>query len=216
LKNDIILNFNFKDNLIHKIINPIDTVLFSSKKSQDNEIPVIGWIGTPTNTSYLEQCSDSINRLYSEGYSFRLFFTGAEENRVLQIFDPNIDISFENWSLPDEVLLYDRIDIGLMPLPDDNWSRTKAGYKLMLYMSMGKIGVASDVGINRDIIDHGKNAYLIKDKKEWYTIIKSILINYKNMDNLRKEARKTILDNYSKEIAGINFISQLLPGSGNK
>jgi glycosyltransferase involved in cell wall biosynthesis len=209
LKNDIKMNFNCHEDFFHIIINPIDTNHFSPKKKTYNRIPKIGWIGTPTNTEYLTQCAESINRLNNEGYRFRLFFVGAREDIIHRLFDKKNDIIFEDWTLSRENILFDQIDIGLMPLPDDEWSRTKAGYKLMLYMSMGKIGVASNVGINSDIIKHGVNGYLINTGDEWYTVLKEILDNYYNMNSIRIEARNTILNRYSQKAAGNNFISLL-------
>ncbi len=210
LKKDIIIRYNYKDNFFYIVNNPIDTDLFSSVKKKINEPPVIGWIGTPTNTDYLDLCADALNRLMKEGYRYRLFFSGADKGKINRMFDHEINIIFRNWKLDSERELYDSVDIGLMPLPDDEWSRTKAGYKLMLYMSMKKIGIASGVGINNDIVKHGINGFIIKSESDWYTVLKGILDKKYPIENIRNEARKRILENYSKEKTGDRLITLLI------
>ena len=45
-----------------------------------------------------------------------------------------------------------RIDVGVMPLPDDAYARGKCAFKLLQYMALARPGVASPVGANPDVV----------------------------------------------------------------
>jgi hypothetical protein len=71
------------------------------------------------------------------------------------------------WSEADEARLLRGIDIGIMPLPDEPWTRGKCGYKLIQYMASGLPVVASPVGVNRDLVRHGENGFIASSESEW-------------------------------------------------
>jgi glycosyltransferase involved in cell wall biosynthesis len=71
------------------------------------------------------------------------------------------------WSEADEVRSLKGLDIGIMPLPDEPWTRGKCGYKLIQYMASGLPVVASPVGVNGDIVRHGENGFLASTEREW-------------------------------------------------
>lgn len=192
----IISEFNISPYHIKTITDPIDTEKYNSK-FQDRPKPVIGWIGTPSNTVYLEECLNNLVKLSNEGYEFSLFFTGADESRVREITGSSIPLYFGQWILEREPELYDELDIGLMPVPYDIWSRGKGGYKLMLYMSMSKITVAGAVGINKDIVEDGFNGVLVKENELWYDKLKYVLDNYSELEKMKERARQRIIDKYS-------------------
>ena len=60
-----------------------------------------------------------------------------------------------------------RLDTGIMPLPDTHWERDKSGFKLIQYMACGLPVVASPVGINKEIVEHGVNGFLASSTEEW-------------------------------------------------
>jgi glycosyltransferase involved in cell wall biosynthesis len=69
------------------------------------------------------------------------------------------------------------MDIGIMPLPDDDFTRAKGGYKLYLYMAAGIPCVASPVGINRTIIRNGENGFLATTEEEWIGALRKLLLD---------------------------------------
>lgn len=206
LKGDIIRRNRLSEDFIKTLGDPIDTEYFKPLRKGVNELPVIGWIGTPSNTIYLLECLPDILELRDENYRFELFFVGVDEDLLYERFGNKVNAIIKRWTLDRERDYYDEIDIGLMPIPDNEWSRAKGGYKLMLYMSMEKICIASDVGINSEIIKDKKNGFLVS-RYSWYDTIKFVLDNYDNLSDLRKEARNRILQNYSLEKKGEEFIN---------
>lgn len=190
--------FGIESSRIIAVTDPIDTDVYKSKRRTNSKI-TIGWVGTPSNTIYLKECFADLLKLHDEGYSFRLFFCGADRNLIEKTIESRIECVFENWTLENEPAIYDSLDIGLMPLPDDVWSKGKGGYKLMLYMAMGKIAIASAVGINCVIAEDGIDSFLVKPEDSWYEKIKYILDNYGKLNYISENAVFKISSGYSLE-----------------
>ncbi len=72
-----------------------------------------------------------------------------------------------DWNANSEVADLSQIDIGVMPLPDDEWSRGKCGLKALQYMALGIPTVLSPVGVNREIARDGA-AVLASTDAEWH------------------------------------------------
>ena len=85
--------------------------------------------------------------------------------------DPGLGDAFSNrfvpWRLDLEPDVFGTFDIGIMPLPDNERARNKAGFKLLQYMAAGLPVVATPVGANVDLVVPGWNGYLAESNDEW-------------------------------------------------
>src|SRR5678809_1175920 len=88
-------------------------------------------------------------------------------------------------------------DIGLMPLPDDPWTRGKCAFKAIQYMASGVVTVASPVGITPDLVRHGGNGFLAISETEWFDALDRLLRDYRLRLQVAREARRTIEASYS-------------------
>jgi len=121
----------------------------------------IGWIGTPLTVSYLSGIADVLRNLVRH-YDIRLCVIGAPSFRI-----EGVPVVAKPWRLETEVHELQSLDIGVMPLTDDAYSRGKCGAKLLQYMGVGIPAVASPVGANREIVCHGKSGFLAQTEGEW-------------------------------------------------
>jgi len=155
----------------------IDLNRYSIKDSMNADELKLGWIGSPKTAKYLNLIKPVISQLHKEGnVSLSLVGSGYVEidEHPINIFP---------WSEEMEVANIQNFDVGIMPLPDSPWERGKCGYKLIQYMACGKPVVASPVGANREIVEHGVNGFLANSTKEWLDVL-NILRN--NPDLRRK------------------------------
>lgn len=99
-----------------------------------------------------------------------------------------------------------KIDVGLMPLLKSDESLGKGGFKLIQYMGLGIVAVATPITINNEIVDQGINGYLAESNEEWTEILKSILNGDTNLNKMGERARQKITSEYSFEANKINYV----------
>lgn len=198
----------YNSNIIIIITGPIDTDRYTPAAdvvSKGEPVGIcIGWIGTPANTPYLKPLFPVFRRLYRQYPSVYFKTIGAAPLDL-----PDINIRQAIWTLETEVHEFHEFDIGIMPLPDDEWSRSKGGYKLLQYMAIGIPSVASPVGINAGIIRNGENGFLSGDEDEWYERLSFLIANADKRRAMGAKARKIAEQEYSFAIAAPKLIKSL-------
>lgn len=132
----------------------------------DGGPPVVGWIGTPATAGYLQAVAEPLNRLSAAG-RIRVRVVGAATI-------PGLNADCVPWSEETEARSVAGFDIGIMPLPDNDWERGKCAYKLIQCMACGKPVVASPVGANRDVVAAGETGFLPADPAGWATALETL------------------------------------------
>lgn len=188
------------------IPTPIDTEYFTEEKKdrKTREEIRIGWAGSWTTLPHFYQVQESLREVVNR-YSFvkiKVFGTHAAQI-------PGISLEALDWSRESELEQLRSFDIGIMPLPDDEWSRGKCGFKLLMYMSLGIPTVSSPVGVNTEIVQDGVNGFLASDSQEWIEKL-SLLINDPSLrQRIAAAGRKTVEEKYSVVKWGPEFIKAL-------
>lgn len=121
----------------------------------------VGWSGSPSTAANLKTIEGVLEELGARD-DLDLHFIGAES------FDlPRVRYSSQVWNATTEVDDLRRIDIGLVPLPRDEWTRRKFYLKLIQYMALGIPAVCTPLGSNPDVIEHGVTGFLAETPSEW-------------------------------------------------
>ncbi len=132
-----------------------------------NVLTTAGWIGQRSTASFLGPLTKVMERLRHDGLmQFRAIGIDA---RAL-----DLPMASEAWGEDTEVDSIRRLDIGIMPLEDGPFERGKCGYKLIQYMACGLPVVASPVGANAVIVEHGINGFLATTPAEWETTLRTL------------------------------------------
>jgi glycosyltransferase involved in cell wall biosynthesis len=71
------------------------------------------------------------------------------------------------WSSAVEAAELSSSDIGLSWLPEDEWSLGKCGLKVIQYMAAGLPVIANPVGMQAEMVHHGRTGYLARTEEEW-------------------------------------------------
>ncbi|MDP6776794.1 MAG: glycosyltransferase family 4 protein [Candidatus Latescibacteria bacterium] len=175
------------------ITGPIDTDRYSPGAFREAPDPIVlGWIGSTTTERYLDQIRDPLEALSLRHPGLGLLLIGAQAFEVGAMSVERLD-----WDLDTEVSALRRIDIGLMPLPDNPWTRGKGGYKLLQYLSMGIPAVASPVGINREIVEHGRSGFLASNDAEWTEYLEALMADPELRRRMRSAGREKMVAQYS-------------------
>ncbi len=165
------------------------------RRRSSDSVPVIGWTGSYSTLQHLQRAFPALTKL-AKRHRFRLVVVGTEAPEI-----PGVDVEFRRWSPETEVHDLADIDIGIMPLPDNPWSRGKCGLKALQYMALGIPPVISPVGVNTEIVNHGVNGFLAESEDEWVDRL-SHLSEYPDLRSvLGRTARQTVEDRYSAHVA---------------
>ena len=167
----------------------VDTEHYTVVESR-NPRPVVGWIGSPSTWRYVEPILPQILPVI-EAAGGRFRAVGSGRRGVHGI------VEFVDWAEAREIEDVQQFDIGIMPLPDEEWARGKCGYKLIQYMACGRPTIASPVGVNRQIVEHGVNGHLASSSEEWRSSLEALLESRERRESMGSHGRRVVEGNYS-------------------
>ena len=161
----------------------------ASIKKDINSKVVIGWIGSPS--PFL----NILNKVWQK----------LPGNPILKIignsYKPEgIEYINEVWDSETELNELMTFDIGITPLPDNEWTRGKCGFKTLQYMSMAIPVVSSPVGVNTEIILDGINGFLARNEEEWIEKLTLLIENPELRQRIGIAGRKTVEGKYSVKV----------------
>nr|WKN36527.1 glycosyltransferase family 4 protein [Tunicatimonas sp. TK19036] len=186
------------------VVNPttIDTNHHHNTLVDQSASPVtIGWTGSHSTLKYLDTVVPVLQRL-SQSHNFRFIVIA---NRPLEWNLPNLD--FIQWKQDSEINDLMRIHIGIMPLPDDAWSKGKCGFKALQYMALGIPAVVSPVGVNKQMVNHGEQGFLCHTEEEWYQSLEKLLVTPELRKNMGRSGRQRVEQYYSVQSNTANFLA---------
>jgi glycosyltransferase involved in cell wall biosynthesis len=179
----------------------LDRYLGTSKGK--NRVFTIGWIGSPATSKYLKQVCPALAHV-----------CGNNKARVTLVGSGQLELSgvpteIRDWSEDTEVASIRDFDVGIMPLPDEPWTRGKCGYKLIQYMACALPVVASPVGVNRQIIDQGICGYLSTTTEDWVRALADLRDNGTNCEGMGKAGRIKVEKQYCLQVTAPRLLSLL-------
>jgi glycosyltransferase involved in cell wall biosynthesis len=186
------------------VLNPttIDTEsLHNEIKDQTKGRLTIGWTGSHSTLKYLEPMVPLVAQLEKEIDFDFIVICNQEPAWALR------SLRFLPWKKDTEIEDLLRFNFGLMPLPDDEWSKGKCGFKALQYMALGMPALVSPVGVNSEIVEHGVNGFICTTDEDWLHYIRILLQDEKLRTAMGKKAREKIIAKYSVDSNRKNFLA---------
>ncbi len=190
----------YNDN-VHVVPTSIDTNRYQPIENKpENERVIIGWTGSSTSQYHLEEFEPVLAELVKRRSDIEI--------RVISNREPafkSVPYVWREWSAATEVEETSRFDIGIMPLPDNDWTRGKCAAKALICMSLGIPAICSDVGANREVVKHGANGFLAKTPEQWLNCFDALIDDRALRNRFGAAARQTVVENYSMKKCGELF-----------
>jgi glycosyltransferase involved in cell wall biosynthesis len=180
----------------HKQFSTLVPETLNSKSEKRGGKVVIGWVGKSENLIYLDLIKDALQQISD----LRQNMVKLKVISNKPYFIEGMDILNQSWSIENEVENLRSIDIGLMPLIDDEWSRGKCGFKALQFMCLGIPVVISPVGTNKEIVTHGKSGYLANTNEEWVKYLLDLIDDEKKRKILGLAGREFVITKYTYEV----------------
>lgn len=171
----------------------VDLSRYSIKTHGQSPRLVLGWIGQPSSLEYLESLTPILRRLCDRHPNLWLHVICKGQANL-----PGVRVQYFDWSEEREVKDLLDIDIGLMPLPDDEWIKGKCALKAIQYMAAGLPVVCSNVGANPEVVRHNIDGLLVNaDKQEWEDAITRLITEPALRTRMGQSGRERTESRYS-------------------
>lgn len=167
--------------------SPLETTRINSKTV------CIGWSGSLTTIPHFKYALPALKLLkdkYGDRISIKVIGDVSYSNEEL-------GIQGIPWRKDTELDDLREIDIGLMPLPNEEWTKGKCGLKGLQYMALGIPTIMSPVGVNSDIVQHAENGFLADQVDDWVECISNLIENPELRYEVGMAGRKTVVEKYS-------------------
>jgi glycosyltransferase involved in cell wall biosynthesis len=186
---------------------PVDLESYDTTTERSDHRPCrLGWIGTATNLrDFGDDVVDALRKVVStERASLTIIADRPLEREAL-------DATFVPWSLAGEVDALAQIDIGLMPLLDDDRSRGRCAFKAIQHFATSTPVIASPVGAAPELVIDGHTGYLASTTDEWLGVLSTLIDDPEARARMGAEARGLVEREASTSVATERWL-RLLTG----
>lgn len=153
----------------------------------------IGWSGSPTTMKNIQVISGALRKL-AEQVNYRAHLIGGTD------FDlPGVPYTAQKWAAETEVEDLRKMQVGMVPLPVNEWNKRKFYMKTAQYMSLGIPPVATPLGSNPEMIEHGVTGFLADSEAEWIMYLKQLIEDHELRLSMSRKAVEAAKDTYSLE-----------------
>ena len=179
-------------------VNIVPTSIDTIKKHNriidyERKTITIGWTGSHSTMHYLDFIVPII-KLLEEKYTIQ-FLVISDRNPAYEL----TSLQYCKWNKETEIDDLAKIDIGIMPLKNNEWAEGKCAFKGLQYMSLGIATVMSPVGMNNQLIQHGENGFLAESEEEWLENLSLLIENKQLRKKIGLAGNQTIQNQYSVE-----------------
>lgn len=180
----------------------IDTEEYQRIEHKNDKI-CIGWSGSITTIQHFKHAIPFLLKLrgkYPDQLEFKVIGDGDYVHAEL-------DIQGLPWKKETEIEELSTFDIGIMPLPNDEWAKGKCGLKGLQYMALEIPTIMSPVGVNSTIIQDGVNGFLADEVDGWVDKLSLLIEDEQLRRRMGQAARVTVVEEYSVEANKEKYLS---------
>ena len=185
------------------ISSTIDTSRYLARPHRSQPPLTVGWSGSHSTAPYLHLLDDVLREV-SDANSLRVLVIGADTFEI-----DGVDVEVRPWVRESEVDDLSEIDIGVYPLPNEEWILGKSGLKALQYMGLAIPTVAQDAGAAHRIIEHGRTGLLAHTPSEWVTALRTLLHDDELRRSMGEAGRDVVVKRYSVEANTDRYLAVL-------
>ncbi|MEP7337473.1 MAG: glycosyltransferase [Acidobacteriota bacterium] len=166
-------------------------VFDSAQPESDNDKVCLGWSGSPSTVGNLRIVAPALRALAEEA-PHRVHLIGNAQ------FDlPGVNFTAQAWCAETEINDLRRLQIGLAPVPVNEWNKRKFYMKTAQYMALGIVPVCTPLGANTQVIRHGENGFLADSTVEWVECLRLLINDHDLRRKLSYQAARDAHDKYT-------------------
>jgi glycosyltransferase involved in cell wall biosynthesis len=207
-QNEYLADFARRSNpRVSVVPTPVDTEARHPRAVRPAGPLVVGWLGSETTAPYLHLVDEALARVSDDADVIVRVVGGTYSNPRLR------RLEVRPFSLEGEQAELETFDIGILPEPDDPWTKGKGGYKALLYMAAGIPVIASRVGVNPDIVADGETGYCVDTTEEWVIALRRLIGDESLRGRLGEAGRARAVERFSVVVVAPRFAAALRDGA---
>ena len=161
---------------------------------QVDNLPVIGWMGSPSNFLYLQAIEGELQKVF-QVQPFRMIIICRQR---VELNIPGCTISYHRYGA-DYFELIKRFDIGVAPFTEKNFGTTgKIGMKHQEFLLCQVPQVCSPQGISEWAVDH-THCLIANEVEDWAPALLEMLDDAVLRERLAKAGRQLCLEHYTAD-----------------
>ena len=187
---------------VHIVPTTIDLNQYVVQPELNIESPlVVTWSGSFSTLVHLEHVRNALETLGARRKVRLRVICNRPPHRP---FD-GVETEFLPWTELGEVSELGSTHCGIMPLPDDEYTRGKCGLKALQFMATGRPVIVSPVGVNTEIVDSGVNGIVASTVAEWIEAFEALAGSPDLRERLGHAGRRTVEQRFSSAIGAAGF-----------
>jgi glycosyltransferase involved in cell wall biosynthesis len=192
----------------------VDLEFYTPRPPARDVTPVtVGWSGTSGNLGYLQAIAPAL-RAAHRVRPIRLLIVCNRHSVPLDFGE--VPVEQVEWTMQGEVPALHRMDIGLMPLPDDEWARGKCGFKAIQYMACEVPAVVSPVGVNAQLVADDVSGLHATTIEEWTRAVTTLSASPDLRRRLGEQGRRVVAREFSAQTWAGQFAAILRDVAGDR
>jgi glycosyltransferase involved in cell wall biosynthesis len=167
----------------------IDLESWSPAVEEPGETVTIGWTGSPGNIPNLERLDPILSRLLKKHAFLKLAVFSGARPRLTCPFD------YHPYRPGAEAPFVQRLDIGLLPLTVEEYSKGKSPIKAIQYLACGIPVVGNVSGATTEILNES-NSIAVSSDEEWMQALESLIGNLVQRKAMGEAGRKFVMEHH--------------------
>jgi glycosyltransferase involved in cell wall biosynthesis len=192
---------------VTEIPTPVDLDTFRPSATAGDEgsnLCRIGWAGNRATNRYISELFPVLAKMHGR-IAVHILSDSTAGLELQKLGDVPVHVT--RWTPDNELAVMSGFDIGVMPLPDNRRTRGQCGLPALQYLALGIPAVCSPVGVNRQIIEHGKTGFLPRTPDEWELWLTELLDDPRKRENFCLAGRRRVEADYSLATIGPMFVA---------
>jgi len=174
---------------------PVDLPRYRPRDEWPERGRVVGWIGSASTLPYLELVAPALTELAARRGDLVLRVIGSGAPAI-----DGVTVDAVPWNEASEAEALRGLDVGVLPMPDDRWTRGKCAFKALQYMATGLPVVASPVGMNAEVVTDGVTGRLATTTEEWVVALDALLEDAAAREAMGAEGLARVTADFSTEV----------------
>lgn len=169
----------------------VDTARYLPQPTKrGGQVFTVGWIGSPSTALYLTELAVPLSTIGKEG-PVRFIVIGGKAPAI-----PHVTVVELDWDEKNELDLINSFDVGVMPLPQDDWAQGKCAFKLIQYMACSVPVIASPVGANIEVVN-GVCGLMASTPQDWTEALRTFRDQPNRRNEMGQLGRERVVSHYS-------------------